>query len=257
ITVVGAVKNDRVLCHRCFARGSIPTTSWCSTISPRTGGPSRHRSPRRKRLVHASLLARPQSHRALLVLRQRLATPPPAAHRAVTIDHISPEGRHFPVCGLCGRHGMIEAVEAAHEWPRGVFGRAVLGDARRTRRLVHLATAAADRPGPAPLSVVLISIDTLRADRMSLYGYGRDTTPSIDEWAKNATRFDRAYTGGPWTSLALSSMFRGVYPRRLEWTFLWETTRLRLLRRGEPTMPGERKVKVYATPIDDSHRTLS
>lgn len=110
---------------------------------------------------------------------------------------------------------------------------------------------------PAPLSVVIISIDTLRADRMSLYGYERDTTPAIDAWAKSATRFERAYTGGPWTALAMSSMFRGVYPRRLQWTFLWETSRMRLLRRGARPFGGERKVKVFATPVDDTHRTLS
>ncbi len=110
---------------------------------------------------------------------------------------------------------------------------------------------------PAPLNVVIITIDTLRADHTSLYGYERDTTPAIAAWAKDATRFQRAYTAGPWTSLALSSMFRGVYPRRLAWTFLWETSRGRLLRRGEETTPGERKLKVFATPIDDTHRTLS
>lgn len=110
---------------------------------------------------------------------------------------------------------------------------------------------------PAPLDVIIITIDTLRADHTSLYGYERDTTPALTAWAETATRFQRAYTAGPWTSLALSSMFRGVYPRRLEWTFLWETSRMRLLRRGEEPSPGERKLKVFATPTDDGHRTLS
>lgn len=111
---------------------------------------------------------------------------------------------------------------------------------------------------PSPVSVVLITIDTLRADRMSLYGYQRNTTPHIDRWAKEAMTFKRGYTSGPWTSLAMSSLFRGVYPRRLKWTFLWETSSLRLLRaplQGK-LRKKEKARKVFATPIEDAHRPL-
>ncbi len=53
---------------------------------------------------------------------------------------------------------------------------------------------------------VLIAIDTLRADRMSLYGYGRPTTPHIDEHAKSALVFDRCYSAGTNTAVAFSAM---------------------------------------------------
>src|ERR1039457_180729 len=42
-------------------------------------------------------------------------------------------------------------------------------------------------------AVILISIDTLRADHLPLYGYAKGRTPTIDAIAKDAVVFDRAY----------------------------------------------------------------
>lgn len=42
---------------------------------------------------------------------------------------------------------------------------------------------------PKPLNLILISVDTLRADHMGIYGYSKNTTPSIDKWAKHANVF--------------------------------------------------------------------
>src|SRR5690606_8254541 len=53
---------------------------------------------------------------------------------------------------------------------------------------------------PATLDVTIITIDPPRADHTSLSGYERDTTPALPAWAETATRFQRAYTAGPWTS---------------------------------------------------------
>ncbi len=53
---------------------------------------------------------------------------------------------------------------------------------------------------------VLIAIDTLRADRMSLYGYGRPTTPRIDEYARSGLVFDRCSSSGTNTAVAFSAM---------------------------------------------------
>lgn len=70
---------------------------------------------------------------------------------------------------------------------------------------------------PPPLSVVLVSIDTLRADRTTPYGHDRDTTPHLQRFAARARRFSNALSPGAWTCLALPSLFSGVYARRLEW----------------------------------------
>lgn len=85
---------------------------------------------------------------------------------------------------------------------------------------------------PPPVSVILITIDTLRADHVSWVGK-RNTTPEMKKWSESGTRFIRAYSGGSWTSLALSSIFRGVYPRRLVWNPFYETNKFRLLRSHE------------------------
>jgi arylsulfatase A-like enzyme len=68
-------------------------------------------------------------------------------------------------------------------------------------------TPAADRP-----SVVLVTVDTLRADRMSSYGYARPTSPRIDELLSAGARFATARTIEPLTNPALCSMLTGVPP---------------------------------------------
>jgi arylsulfatase A-like enzyme len=76
--------------------------------------------------------------------------------------------------------------------------------------LVLGATPAPKRPLP---DVVLISIDTLRADRCSLYGSPRPTTPFLEELAKNAVVFDAAYGTSSWTPPSMASLFTGLPPR--------------------------------------------
>ena len=65
--------------------------------------------------------------------------------------------------------------------------------------------------GPPP-SIVLISLDTLRADHLSLYGYERPTSPNLIEFARTATLYERAHTTAPWTLPSHGSMFTGLYP---------------------------------------------
>jgi len=60
--------------------------------------------------------------------------------------------------------------------------------------------------------IILISLDTLRADHMSLYGYERPTSPELEDFAKAATVYTRCQTTAPWTLPAHASMFTGLYP---------------------------------------------
>lgn len=60
--------------------------------------------------------------------------------------------------------------------------------------------------------VFIISVDTLRADHMSLYGYGRNTTPRIDAWARTATVFSDAATPRTQTAPALAALNTGLHP---------------------------------------------
>lgn len=65
------------------------------------------------------------------------------------------------------------------------------------------------RRGKPP--VVLIVVDTLRADHVGCYGYSRPTTPNIDAFAAGAVRFDAAHAAASWTVPSMASLFTGVY----------------------------------------------
>src|SRR5438132_13322345 len=64
---------------------------------------------------------------------------------------------------------------------------------------------------PAP-NVVVITIDTLRADHLGCYGYRQIHTPNIDALAADGARFERAYTPVPVTLPSHTVMFTGTYP---------------------------------------------
>jgi len=65
------------------------------------------------------------------------------------------------------------------------------------------------------LNVLNISIDTLRADHVSCYGYKYITTPNIDRLTGHAHRFSNAYTTIPTTFPAHASLFTSLYPTQL------------------------------------------
>lgn len=68
-----------------------------------------------------------------------------------------------------------------------------------------------------PKHVVVLMLDTTRADHLSAYGYGRQTTPTIDAFARENIRFAYAVTAAPWTPPSVASMFTGVYPATHGW----------------------------------------
>ena len=70
------------------------------------------------------------------------------------------------------------------------------------------------RPPPLRVSgpIVLVSIDTLRADRLPAYGYTGVATPAIDRLVSDGVLFERAYSHSPQTLPAHASMFTGKLP---------------------------------------------
>lgn len=84
------------------------------------------------------------------------------------------------------------------------------------RSLVHIALSILGLTacgGPAaPPTVVLISLDTVRADTLSVYGGPEGATPSLDRFAAAASRFVSSYASAPWTMPSHASMFTGLYP---------------------------------------------
>lgn len=61
-------------------------------------------------------------------------------------------------------------------------------------------------------NIVLITIDTLRADRLSSYGYHRITSPNIDRLAEKGILFENAYSQSSWTYPSMASMHTSEYP---------------------------------------------
>lgn len=59
------------------------------------------------------------------------------------------------------------------------------------------------------LNVLLLTIDTLRADHLGLYGYRRNTSPRLDAFARRAAVFDQAYTYWPKTRGSFVALFTG------------------------------------------------
>ena len=71
-----------------------------------------------------------------------------------------------------------------------------------------------DEPGPDEPSpnVILISIDTLRADHMGSYGYGKPTSPFMDSLAGQGVRFANAHAQASWTLPSHMSIFTSLPP---------------------------------------------
>ena len=67
-------------------------------------------------------------------------------------------------------------------------------------------------PAGSP-NVLMVVLDTVRADRLSLYGYERPTTPFLKQLAQRGVRFDEARATAPWTLPSHASMFNGRWPR--------------------------------------------
>lgn len=65
---------------------------------------------------------------------------------------------------------------------------------------------------PKQPNILLIVLDTLRRDRLGSYGHKRPTSPNLDAFVRDATRFERAVSPAQWTIPAHASMFTGVYP---------------------------------------------
>lgn len=76
-----------------------------------------------------------------------------------------------------------------------------------------VAASCAPAESGRPPNVVLISVDSLRADHLGTYGYARDTSPAIDAFAAEAVVFEAAFSQAPWTLPSHASLLTSQYPR--------------------------------------------
>ena len=87
--------------------------------------------------------------------------------------------------------------------------------------------------GAAPTLVVLISVDTLRADRLDAYGYGRETAPNLAELAAEGVRFATVGAQSAQTLTSHKSLLTGKYPASL------------MLEAGARTVPDDRSPRAF------------
>lgn len=64
-----------------------------------------------------------------------------------------------------------------------------------------------------PTNLILVSIDTLRADHLGCYGYAKPTSPAIDAFSAKGVLFNNVSATSPWTLPSHSSLLTGLYPR--------------------------------------------
>ena len=106
--------------------------------------------------------------------------------------------------------------------------------------LVSVTGGCRSTPGASgPPNVLLISIDTLRADRLNTYGYkARVTSPSMDALAKDSILFEHHITASPWTTPSHMSLFTGLLPSAHGITRPYKVSRCRA--RGKRGLPDAR-----------------
>jgi choline-sulfatase len=92
----------------------------------------------------------------------------------------------------------------ARRWSRAA---AVIGLALIVGAIVLLRRHRRPRP-----NIVLVVLDTVRADHLPPYGYTRDTAPFISRLASRGVVFDRAFAASSWTSPSVASLFTSVHP---------------------------------------------
>jgi arylsulfatase A-like enzyme len=80
--------------------------------------------------------------------------------------------------------------------------------------MIGLLTVCAQHRRRKPLNILLIVMDTVRADHLSCYGYERVTSRYVDRIAREGVLFTQAFSAAPWTLPSHASLFTGLYPSR-------------------------------------------
>lgn len=90
---------------------------------------------------------------------------------------------------------------------------------RITALLAALAAGSAAAAEPRPRLIVMVVVDTLRADHMSAYGYSRRTTPDLDRlFREGSTLYSQSYAPAAFTAASKTSMLTGQRPARHGYT---------------------------------------
>ena len=115
----------------------------------------------------------------------------------------------------------------------GLFSIAAGFGIRSRPRLI--ASGGASQAAGKP-NVILIVLDTVRADHLSVYGYQRDTTPNMRRFAAESTLYRNAISAANWTAPSHASIFTGMYTLRHGVRYDLPDNRLGRLAGATPTL---------------------
>lgn len=112
--------------------------------------------------------------------------------------------------------------------------------------LLFIACGGDSPPGSKTTRVLFISLDTLRADHLTVYGYDRPTSPVLAAFAAGATVYTRAQAAAPWTLPSHASMFTGLYPQE-HGAHTWPSE----------AFPGQPQGFLNVSPLAEEYETLA
>jgi arylsulfatase A-like enzyme len=123
----------------------------------------------------------------------------------------APGFRWFVRRSLVGLVGLVAVLAAM------TSGRAAWAE--------HCARASLPPPPARASNAILIVLDTVRADHLSLHGYARNTTPNLERWARRGVRFDGAMAPASWTYPSHSCFLTGQWPYKIDsqWNHVLDT----------------------------------
>jgi arylsulfatase A-like enzyme len=146
----------------------------------------------------------------------------------LTRDYLNESGRFYRLMILMSYVGLLFVLgwlferrsrSTRSDWP--------LSSVAFTGVLTLIIAAGAMALHPAPIrrdirtgampagkhtNVIMVVLDTVRADHLSLYGYDRETTPNLRQLARRATLYQHSYSTGDMTLPSHASIFTGLYP---------------------------------------------
>jgi len=121
-----------------------------------------------------------------------------ASRKAVAIAARRPIVARLSLVGLFGAVAATAvATTGRHEWAD------------------YRAGAGLPTPSVGANNVLLIVMDTVRAESLSLYGHDRKTSPNLERWAQKGVRFDWAIAPASWSFPSHASFFTGHWPYKL------------------------------------------
>ncbi len=112
---------------------------------------------------------------------------------------------------------------------------------------LHRATAEQGKARPGAPNVLLLVLDTVRAQSLSLHGYQRKTSSYLESIAREGVRFEKAFSTSPWTLPSHGSMFTGRYPHELFFATDTPFNAMTPIRANYPTLADAFTEHGYAT----------